>query len=85
MLKEEVRHSEDGQVMKYSLAYVNPAICGVDNGRVLGYDNSHERHHRHFMRRQGTFEFTGYEKLATRVYNEVQELWREEDEARKAH
>ena len=86
MLKEEVWHSEHGQVVKYSLAYVNPAICGVDKGRVLGYDNSHDRHHRHFMGWQETFEFTRYETLATRFYNEVRELWRKEDEERrKAH
>jgi hypothetical protein len=41
-LKEEVwQNSADGKVVKYSLAYINPRICGSDNGRVLGYDNSH--------------------------------------------
>ena len=83
MLKEEVWQSEDGQVVKYSLAYVNPGICGVDNGRVLGYDNSHDHHHRHFMGRQESFEFTGYEALATQFQYEVRELWRKEDEERR--
>ena len=83
MLKEEVWQSEDGQVVKYSLAYVNPGICGVDNGRVLGYDNSHDHHHRHFMGRQESFEFTGYEALATQFHDEVRELWRKEDEERR--
>jgi hypothetical protein len=49
MLKEEVWESADGEVVRYSLAYMNPNICGLDNGRVLGYDNSHDHHHRHFM------------------------------------
>lgn len=86
MLKEEVWHDRDRKVIKYSLAYINPAIFGADNGRVLGYDNSHDRHHRHFMGKQESFEFTGYEALATRFYEEVHDLWRSEDEERrKAH
>jgi hypothetical protein len=67
--------------LKYSLAYVNTAICGADNGRVLGYDNS-DHHHRHFMGKQEPFEFFGYEALATLFYDEVRELWRKEDEER---
>jgi hypothetical protein len=35
------------------------------------------------MGRQKTFEFTGYETLATRFYDEVRELWRKEDEERR--
>jgi hypothetical protein len=85
-LKETVWQTEDGEVVKYSLAYVNPSICGVDNGRVLGYDNSHNRHHRHSMGAQEPFEFAGYEALAAQFYGEVRELWRKEDEdRRKSH
>ena len=68
MLKEEVWESSDGGVVRYSLAYINPSICGLDNGRVLGYDNSHD-HRRN-------------ESLAARFYAEVRELWRKEDEER---
>lgn len=60
-----------------------PLICGVDNGRVLGYDNSHNHHHRHLMGEQQPFEFRGYEALAVRFYEEVRELWRQEDEERR--
>ena len=82
MLKEEVWQSQEGLVVKYSLAYVNSAVCGTDNGRVLGYDNSHGHHHRHFMGKQEPFEFTGYEALAAHFYGEVRVLWRKEDEER---
>lgn len=86
MLKEEVWQTEAGEVVKYSLAYINPNICGRDNGRVLGYDNSHDCHHRHYMGRQESFEFQGYESLASQFYEEVRELWRREDEQhRKVH
>jgi len=49
ILKEEVWETDNGQVVKYVLAYINPRICGPDNGRVLGYDNRHDYHHRHFL------------------------------------
>jgi hypothetical protein len=76
----EVWNTEDGQVVSYSLAYINHRICGVDNGRVLGYDNSHQYHHRHFMGAAPPVEFTNYEALSKRFYSEVYELWRKEDE-----
>ncbi len=82
-LREQVWQTEDGKLVKYSLAYVNPKVCGVDNGRVPGYDNSHDYHHRHFMGRQERFEFESYEVVAARFYREVQELWRKEDEAHR--
>jgi hypothetical protein len=82
-LKEEVWQAENGEVVRYSLAYLNPSLCGLDNGRVLGYDNRHNHHHRHFMGMQAAFEFSGYESLAAQFYEEVRELWRREDEERR--
>jgi len=80
MLKEEVWQTVDGEVVRYSLAYINHRICGVDNGRVLGYDNSHEYDHRHFMGTVEPIVFENYESLSRRFYAEVYELWRKEDE-----
>ncbi len=82
ILKEEVWENEDGDVVKYNLAYINPLICSVDNGRVLGYDNSHDYDHRHFMGIVGSVEFDNYESLSRRFHAEVIELWRKEDEQR---
>lgn len=70
----------DGEVTKYNLAYINHLVCGPDNGRVLGYDNSHEWHHRHFMGNVEPVEFTDYASLVKRFEEEVRELWRQEDE-----
>ena len=70
LLKEEV-WQENGNIVKYSLAYVNPTICGIDNGRVLGNDNSHNQHHRHFMGRQEAVSFRSYEALFRRFLAEV--------------
>jgi hypothetical protein len=79
LLKEQVSF-ENGKVVDYSLAYINPRRCSVDHGRVLGYDNSHGRHHRHFMGKAETIEFTTYAALVDRFIAEVHELWRIEDE-----
>jgi len=70
---------EDGQVVAYNLAYINRRICRVDHGRVLGYDNSHGYHHRHFMRKTEPVEYISYDALMGRFYRELHELWRVED------
>lgn len=80
MLKEEIWQSADGKVVKYSIAYINPRICRVDNGRVLGYDNSHDCHHRHFMGSMEPVEFESYSALSARFQKEVRILWKKEDE-----
>jgi len=79
ILKEEV-WLQGKKVVKYSLAYINTLICAIDNGRVLGYDNSHNRHHRHYMGETQAIEFSSYESLANRFEKEVKDLWRREDE-----
>ena len=72
----------DGKVIAYSLAYINLKRCPVDNGRVLGYDNSHGFHHRHFMGKIEPVSFSTYAALVERFLQEVHELWRIEDEER---
>jgi len=54
----------------------------VDNGRVLGYDNSHGRHHRHFMGDVAPLEFDSYAALSARFQEEVEAIWKKEDEER---
>jgi len=71
-----------GHVVKYSLVYINRLICSVDNGRVLGYDNSHNTHHRHFIGAIAPVDFENYESLSERFHAEIIELWRDEDEKR---
>ena len=76
ILRQEVWY-EAGEVVKYNLAYINPLICAVDNGRVLGYDSSHGHHHRHFMGQVEEIDFHGYENVLLWFQREVEELWRE--------
>jgi hypothetical protein len=48
-------------VTRYNLAYINHTIFRGDNGRVLGFDNAHGYHHRHYMGEVAAIEFVSYE------------------------
>jgi hypothetical protein len=75
VLKELViRELPSKKVIKYSLAYINPKIYGGDNGRVLGYDNSHGFSHRHFKGTISAEAFPGYEALYEKFEKEWQSI-----------
>lgn len=40
---------DKGRVTRYNLAYINHHLFGGDNGRVIGYDNAHGYHHKHYF------------------------------------
>ena len=61
-------------VTRYNLAYVNPLVFGGDHGRVLGYDNAHGEHHRHYMGKTEAVEIRSYEEALDRFQAEWQEL-----------
>ncbi|MFZ2853275.1 MAG: DUF6516 family protein [Rhodocyclaceae bacterium] len=49
-LRREVWIDETSKkITRYNLAYVNYKIHPGDNGRVVGYDNAHDGHHRHYF------------------------------------
>jgi len=39
----------NNRVVKYNMLYINKTIFPNDNGRVLGYDNAHDFHHKHYF------------------------------------
>ena len=49
ILRREVWVDRGGKVTRYNLAYINATIHIGDNGRVVGYDNAHGYHHRHYF------------------------------------
>lgn len=57
-------------VTRYNLAYINHAIFQGDNGRVLGFDNAHGYHHRHYKGRVEPVEFRSYEDTLERFQQE---------------
>ncbi len=72
VLKELViRELPSKKVVHYSLAYINSAICAEDNGRVVGYDNSHGYSHKHYYGVKTAEPFTSYEAL----YEKFQQEW----------
>ncbi len=75
ILKERViRELPSKKVVSYALAYINPLIFSGDNGRVLGYDNSHAYSHRHYLGSIAPDPFTSYEDLYERFEREWQEI-----------
>jgi len=75
VLKERViRELPSKRVLSYALAYINPKIFSGDNGRVLGYDNSHGFSHKHYMGQMLQDDFPGYEALYERFELEWQEI-----------
>lgn len=69
-------YQENGKTMvtRYNLAYINHFICQVDNGRVMGFDNAHAYHHRHYMGEVTAVEFTSYEVTLERFQQEWLEI-----------
>ncbi|MDO9142760.1 toxin-antitoxin system TumE family protein [Rhodoferax sp.] len=62
-LRREIWVDAQGQVTRYNLAYVNHAMHGADNGRVVGYDNQHGYHHRHYFGVVAAVEFTSFDDI----------------------
>ena len=47
--RREIWVDGNGKVTRYNLAYIKAALHSGDNGRVVGYDNAHGYHHRHYF------------------------------------
>ena len=71
-LRREVWKDESGEISRYNLAHINHKIFSADNGRVLGFDNQHGSHHRHFMGQVEDIEFISFEDLEDRFDHEWQ-------------
>lgn len=75
IVKIDVWENEKGEVVKYSLAYINHLVFSGDNGRVLGYDNTHNFHHKHYLGEISEVDnFTSYQELVGRFENEIKEF-----------
>lgn len=73
-IKIEAWEDINGKIVKYNIAYINHSLYQQDNGRVLGYDNAHDYHHKHcFGEIEPVDEFISYEDLLERFDNEIKE------------
>lgn len=77
MLKRWIRVNEDHEVTRYSLAYINHNIHNGDDGRVLGYDNDHGYHHRHYKGAIEPIEFINFEEVENRFQQEFEMIQKE--------
>ncbi len=81
LVKSEVWVDSKGKVVKYTLAYINPDIFSGDNGRVLGYDNAHAFHHKHYKGDISPVDdFRGYEDVVVRFEQELKEFIYDDDD-----
>ncbi|MBU2839559.1 transcriptional regulator [Acidithiobacillus thiooxidans] len=76
-LRREVWVDERGEVTRYNLAYINHAICAVDNGHVVGYDNQHGYHHRHYLGDMHPIDFISFEDIEARFEEDWMALRRQ--------
>jgi hypothetical protein len=67
----EVWVDEKGEVVRYNLALILPHVFGADKSRILGYDNAHGTHERHYMGQVQTVRFKNYLTTATRFFREA--------------
>lgn len=72
ILKRRVWVDEDDEVTRYGLAYINHHIYTGDNGKVLGYDNAHNYHHRHHMGVTEPVNFKNFEDIESRFQQEFE-------------
>ena len=77
IIREEVWTNPTGAIERYNLAFINPALSAKDNGRVLGYDNSHGHHHRHFKGTTTEVESSDFLAIRARFVKEVAALKQE--------
>jgi hypothetical protein len=63
------------EVVKYNMVYINKEIYPNDNGRVMGYDNSHNFHHKHYFGQIVELDdFTNYQNLVRQFKNDIKEF-----------
>lgn len=72
---------ETKEVTKYNLAYINHQICSEDNGRVVGFDNSHqysgfasEHHYRWLGKVHEVKKFISYDETSEQFQKHLAQL-----------
>lgn len=74
LIQIEAWEDTNGAVVKYSITYVNHELYQQDNGRVIGYDNAHNYHHKHcFGEIEPIVDFAGFEEILQRFEKEIKE------------
>ena len=57
------------------MVYINKNIFSNDNGRVMGYDNSHNFHHKHYFGQITELDdFVNYQEQVQRFKEDIKEF-----------
>jgi hypothetical protein len=70
MLRREVWVDRQGREVRSNLAYINHLVHAGDNGRVLGYDSAHGRHHHHYKGKTTIVSFESFQQIEARFQKE---------------
>jgi len=60
IMRREVWVDNNGHVTRYNLAYINHNLFTDDNGSIIGFDNAHGYHHRHYYGKVEAVTFTSF-------------------------
>ena len=71
ILRREVWIDANNVITRYNLAYIKVAMFSGDNGRVVGYDNAHGFHHRHYFGEVEPVNFVSFDDIESKF----QEDW----------
>jgi len=69
-LRRQVWVDSHEKVTRYNLAYINHRLYPEDNGRVVGYDNTHGQHHRHYFGQVEPIDFVNFAEIESRFEQE---------------
>lgn len=72
ILRRQIWQDSSGNITRYRLAYINAYLFAGDNGRVLGYDNAHGFHHRHYFGKIETVNFTHFKEIEKQFQHEFE-------------
>ena len=64
-----------GHIVFYNLAFIVPHLFADDNGRILGFDNAHGVHERHYLGQVEPVPYINFQTASERFYHEVR-AWR---------
>ena len=74
LIQIEAWEDINGAMVKYSITYINHELYQQDNGRVIGYDNAHDYHHKHYFGEiEPVDDFPGFEEILRRFEKEIKE------------
>jgi hypothetical protein len=73
VVRIQADYSRSGRLLRYSMTLIDAHQGVPDEGRVLGYDNAHGQHHRHYQGNVEAVEFESYENTERRFEAEVRQ------------